>query len=545
MKLRKMRPIWMLVLPMALFFAESCEKDVDNLRNGWQPSFAAPLVDADLSILNLLTTQDSAYLKVNPTDKSLSFVYQTDLPTQSAESLLPPSPDYHGRSGYHMSNAIALHFKDPLDPGVDDSVKTDIPLEIGDPSTNPLIDTLGLKSGALELTLFSDFKDSVMVDLFMPCLVDAKGVGYKKTFNLSYFPGAPSRISITELLSLNGYVLDLTKGGTTHNTAAAQIKVRIKNTGVTETIDNTDSVGFQVAFKGIQFGYLVGDLGKVPFPPLPTDSITIPAFKFNKGGNTVIKLDKTASIKVNVTNSFGIPIDVKLDKFDAKYADGHKSNIDTVRLVIKSQASLHGKPATSVDSLDVNKLLTALQQQPVAVYYGGSVKIANAGTQSNFVADTSKIRASIITKIPLKLSIKDFVLLDTLAVSAPSSDQMNKVENMNLRLITQNEFPFDVTLQVYFLDNNNKQLGSPLMPVDKQILTAYSGTGPVAQHIIDISMDHAQVLAIQGFSKVIIKATLNTYTDPSTKQQPTVQLYANSKLKVKMGIQAKVTPVKK
>src|SRR5205085_5917257 len=109
-------------------------------------------------------------------------------------------------------------------------------------------------------------------------------------------------------------------------------------------------IGFKFNFSGINFSYIDGFVGQIPFST-PADSFNIDLFKNSLAGSIQLSDPK---VQMNISNSFGLPIKLKFDQFDAVLANGQRLKIKNVDTILAYPTSRLQPAQTSVLAFDRN-----------------------------------------------------------------------------------------------------------------------------------------------------------------------------------------------
>jgi hypothetical protein len=526
--------LWLLGLPLMML--QGClKKDLEELGQSWAPGLAAPLLDASLGFENILS-QDSTYLRMNP-DKSLYLYYSNSLPSRTAESLIS-IPDQDFSSSFNMDNTTIIIYQAAPGRFTPPIPVDSLPFSF---SNNARIDNLEFKSGTLNISMESDFTDSVEFRLSIPSLKNkVTNAPFEAVFDLNYANGKTLPLRSVANANLSAYYLDLSA-----NKIAAQAELSFKYLG--GTTQPTDSIKYSISFSNVRYSYIDGYVGQIGFS-LPTDSINFNLFNNAYTGNVMLTDPR---IKVVITNSYGIPININLNRFEAELADGTRDTIGTRNRVLAYPLSRNDPPQVD-SSLSFNKtnsnLVSVLARKPKKLIYGLSAT-GNPDTvnkQPNFVKDTSSFKVAIETRVPLELTISGLVIQDTFPGFTFTEEEIKRVESLKFKLTTVNGFPIDVGVQVYFCDENYTKLDSLITPyqeiLSSAIVPAGGGratAGPPRITAFTIEKDRARKLT--NVKHILAKGVIGTYKNGTVPSK----FYADYKLSMKVGMIANFKPLQK
>ena len=111
-----------------------------------------------------------------------------------------------------------------------------------------------------------------------------------------------------------------------------------------------------------------------------------------------------------------------------------------------------------------------------------------------------------------------------------------------MRLYLENDFPVDLDVQIYYLDDMGAVIDSLFSPRDLLISSPPvdndGRTIGFTTSIHDVNYSKSRIEAIEQAKQIRIDASINTTKDGQT--QPTVSFYEDYGLRVQLGVAAKV-----
>jgi hypothetical protein len=520
-----------------------CQKDLEKLQDSWNPAMAIPVIDGSMNFEDLVASADTAYIKTNP-DKSIYFVYRSSFPSPTAEELIPiPKQDYRGSYNLNAGQIVTLQTLGFLNISYTDTIRFDF-------TNNERIDLIEFKGGNLDFRLSSMIRDCVEVTLSIPALRSRTGVPFNKTFDLNY---TNQQLPIRDAynVDLNGYKVDLSVGNTSSNKIPVTIGIRYRYIG--NPISPSDTVRYDVDFTNIRFSYLAGYIGKHTYA-MPEDSILFNVFNNTYAGKVTLSRPQ---LNLYFTNSYGVPLAFDLSKcraFSTTSPPLRLFKFDTLH--IAAPATRNDPPKRTILKManpDSINLISILEKSPNKLEYavGGVTNPTGGITQTNFVKDTSRVRADIETIIPLELSINGLALQDTFDFNMEDNKLGEKIELLKIKFVTQNEFPVNIGIQVYFVDAAYNKLDSLISPYQEILASAIpvnpadpgSRAVPAPHKVLYFQIDKPRVEKVIQAKYVILKGVMNTYSQGGPPLP--VRFYSDYKLKVKMGVFAQGKPFKK
>ena len=152
----------------------------------------------------------------------------------------------------------------------------------------------------------------------------------------------------------------------------------------------------------------------------------------------------------------------------------------------------------------------------------------------NFITDSCFFKVDVDVSIPLYGKIKGLALVDTIEFQLEKYDE---AEYAILHLVTENSFPADIGLQMYFLDEDEEIIDSLLKPYQDIFKAAVvNDNGDVianTSEYVKLQITKDKLYNLQLAEKVILKGLLQT----SNNGETAVRIYSNYDFKVQLGVQ--------
>jgi hypothetical protein len=253
-------------------------------------------------------------------------------------------------------------------------------------------------------------------------------------------------------------------------------------------------------------------------------------------------------IIVRTNNSMGVPFAVELNDLEARFQDGSSTalTIDPSANPISiaapdfTQVGQSVKDSTRIDTTNSNIHLAATTDLRGFQY---SVRvIANPeGQQDNFILDVSELNVNVEGLVPLHLRIQDVVLTDTFDFDLFSDEDTvfgpDNIDNMLIRMETDNFMPLDLGIQIYFIDTSRSwQPLDSLFGEDKNVFLSgvVNSSGRVilaTNKVTEVEMSREQIKNVVDANKLLMKAYIET-TDNGSRD---VKFYSDYSLNFKLG----------
>ena len=177
---------------------------------------------------------------------------------------------------------------------------------------------------------------------------------------------------------------------------------------------------------------------------------------------------------------------------------------------------------TKTLSYDINALVNPLQDTTIKGY----------------VTDNSYFVVRVAVEVPLQGSVNQVIVADTLDINL---DDFKKVKAAEFKTNISNDFPMDIKVQAYFLDENNKSILSlfkddglliPAAPLNSNGTTS---PGVIRSEIIDF--DSVRFDKVRQSKRLAVVGQINT--TGSDMKNP-VWIYDNYGINLQVGAKLKL-----
>lgn len=506
------------LLLISIVFLSSCQLDkvVDVFENldidatTYTGEFAVPLFHTQMNIDELLATKDSfSFLEIDD-DGFMTVHYKGDVFTVNAAGLIPV-----------ISQALPI----PI---------TDTFTQIAFPIQSSFdLDFADLKAGSISYQLGSPFDEPIEVEVIMEDL-SKDGNVLSRHFSL----GPNESINI-EKESLVDYRLDIEND---------TITVRY----VSKKMDGTDAPLpiILVTIQDMNFSYVEGYFGDDNFD-IAIDSIKIGLLENKLTGD--IRFDDP-KLTMTVSNSMGVPMNAKFNEVAVIDRFGNKITLESdfiengVKVDYPTLSEVGERRVTIFDFDKTNSNLDViLNSGPVQVNYDidGDPNPDNDFAIRGFFTDSSAVNINVELELPLYGTASGFLLRDTIDTDFPIPPA--EFGGAELKLITDNELPLNLGLQIYFLDSTGVILDS-LFANETNIISAATVDAngvvlkdtqgdPISQEsivFIDLSADTYNKVA--KATEIVTQTAFSTYQNGAVP----VKIFSSHFIKLRMGLKFKI-----
>jgi len=507
-------------------FMSSCVKeefDMDTVTaTNWNPNAAAPLINSSLTLWDIMNDYDSTDLLVVDSSHFVYLVYEDTVYSQSAEDLITIGNQSLNYSDVLTLGTVSGDYTFDYDYNYDFSLGGGMEL-----------DSIFLKQGLLGLTMNSDLSYPATIVLTIPGS-KLNGVPFSVTLN---YTGTGSFIS--EDLAGAKLVFD---NSVVSNRLAIHFNVTVHANGAP---NNATYANFDMSFGGMKFRYMYGYLGQYNLS-MNNDTIGIKVYNNNLTG-TVNWEDPR--LYISVFNGWGLPIRTTIDYMEAVRENNPPASVTITGSGIPNPWDINypasiGNFATTAFSLNkansnIDAALNITPQRILALVSGQTNPNGNTGVK-NFVEDVSRMAVEAKLELPFYGTANGFILQDTFDLDM--GENLDHVEWILFKLYTNNMFPVDGIVQLYFCDSLNNRIDSLLNPVDQALMAATPGPAPdyIVTHpvskLISQTITGPRVQNLEGTRKIVVSARLSTYNAGTEL----VKIYSYYKLDVRLSAQVQL-----
>lgn len=532
----------LLCLPL-LFTTSGCWKDrfdMDNIStpDTWNPDVCAPLVHSKLTMKDILNDWDHNNLFQEDETGFLYLVYWNKVYSRSAAEMLAiPDQTVHTSFPFSVTGTLASG-TDASAPPYTRTYSFSMP-------NNEILDRVilneqqaGTVGGYLVFEATADLNHNATINISIP-QATLGGMPFNK--NIEYFAGFP----LYENIDLSGYEIQFNNAFP--NVNAIDITYTVTVHGLGGANNSPYTFNLNESFEILSFHAIYGDFKQQNFT-LPNDTVILRIFDNNIYG--LIDFENPF-VHLWAYNSLGIPMDLSFSNFRAFSDVNAPYQVTVTGYPLPWSVAAPGLPQvgqiiSSTFTLDRNNSnihnAINLSPQRFIVDVSGVTNPAG-GSSSNFAIDTSRLAVDVQVELPLYGRAWDFRLADTLDFSFGEDADMSQVEWMSFRVNTENGFPVDGTMQVYFLDENNQLLDSLLIPAQQVISAAPVGPAPdyrvtsTVHSMVETRIDQPRLSNLSTTAKVLVLARLATLSNGTQ----IVKIYSDYYLDVRLGGRAQFT----
>ena len=404
-----------------------------------------------------------------------------------------------------------------IDNGPSDSFSFDFELDDGIE-----LSEIELSSGFIQYEYESSINASIDLTISIPQLIDQLGNSYSNQLFIQN-TGSSTMIDMDDL---SGYKFDFSSNS---NVISVSYETQINSSPNFTTYDNTDSVRLLIGIIGLDFNSVKGYFGQ-QIESIEEDVLDIDVSVLEDIASG-IQLE-SPNLRFFVDNSIGIPFQVDLDLLGSNAGEEVSLNGPSLNI-----------PANEFTVQDFNNSNSQLSQlialSPSVISYSGSVTTNPENDESilNTILSGTEISIGFEMDLPLHLRIEDAVSKDTLALTFSENnpeDQGLDIELVKFKLRTQNDFPLDVDLTVFFADSLT---GMVLDSLNLELLEAAAVDEmgrTISPNIYEtiIELDTGQIDALFNANQALLDIKMNSFDN----QNSAIRLYTDYEFIIDAGV---------
>ena len=491
---------YLFVLLLSICFYSSCSDDLNEFddRVDTQREFAVPLFNSTTSVTDLLDgLSEETFVTMGP-DDLITLNYKGNVTERTGEEL------------FDFVEGIPILMSDTV---------TSIPFNIEGEVDLTL---MRLKAGSMTILFQNNQPDTVDLKVSIPQL-SKDGVYFEKTTVLD-----PDESFSTGIGSLDGYEIQSSTDSVTF-----YYEAYLRTTG--ERVKLTSPLG---ALLNVEFSYIEGYWGT---DTLDLERDTIEIEFFEKWSQGEVYFDEPR-IQLDVLNSFGFPVRSIVNTMNILSVDGDSIELESpfINDGINFEYPLISelgevKTTTFYFDKDNSNVVDVLSAGPVFVDYDvDAMANPNGFTELGFMTDESMFRVQVSVELPFHARIIDFKANDVFNIDF---DGYNDVEYIEFKMITENQIPLGVDVQVYFADENKNVIDS-LFTNEENILdpAPVDSNGDVngqSEKTTFMTIDAAKFERVKNAKKLLLEAKFST-SDATNGQM--VNIRDGEKVDIRMGM---------
>ncbi len=495
----KTMPIPMLgIILLMVLFLPACQlnefQDIDGFE--YEAEYAIPLVDASLSIQDLLDRSESdlTFLTIE-NDGSFTLSYQDSTKILDGEEALKSFPSSFPVPVPNQQTIFEFSQIDEIN-----------------------ITSAKLKTGTLDFEISSNIAEDLDLTITFPGLTK-DGQALELTTNVDYQGSLPVEANIAAV-DLTGYSIVTQNGDLQVNYQALDASNQSRDVAV--ILGNADNWTFE---------NIIGEFSQQNFV-LETDTIEIDLYNNQVEGELFFSDPR---LKISVNNSFGVGIAVKFMQISVLTTDDQVipltgNLIDDGFLVDGPGINQQGETVSREYIIDrTNSNIDVIfNSEPKKIWYTLELEAApGMGLSDGFVLDESEVTVGLSFELPIEGRAKGFSTENIVDIDLGTEDG-EILKEAQLKIITANTIPIDVGIQVYLLNSGGLTVDS--LFADPETLIRANASSMTS--FIDLTP--SRLANLRQSNKIKVRSNFSTQDNGATN----VIIKNDQTLDLKMGLRA-------
>jgi len=312
-----------------------------------------------------------------------------------------------------------------------------------------------IKSGVLRYNIISKTSLSSSISILLP-------TSNRSDSPVSEVINIPSGQTVSESIDIGNTEIDFSSDiNNPFNRIPVNYEIKISSDGNMVNYSSTDNISVSIRMPDPEIDYLKGYFGQLQENIEPdTMETDIEDILEKITGDFHIS---NPSIKVNYSNSFGVPVKVTLDAKGKR--DNKTVDLGFAPFVIDYPVYPSRDISSSLKIDKTNSHLPDLVSlPPVEVTFSGSSQMnpaGPAGGRNNYIFGNSRLLASLEIEVPVEFWVNNLQFADTVDNFLKSDEEDDddnplKAENIDLlrlRITASNGFPLGASLKLVLYDS--------------------------------------------------------------------------------------------
>jgi len=501
--------------------------DLDKIKGfKWEPQIAIPIINSDFDFYDFVEHSAAKDYVTSDPNGVITFVYDNGILTKTGQSIYTIE-----NQNYQSSEEIPFATTSQL-PLLDSIVYTKKIIYAFTTSPGRELDSVFLKAGQLNFQTNWNFSQPGKVFIkFNSLTKNADTVRLSRQFS-------SSNPAFNSTIDLSTAQVDLSDKGSTFNKFALTFTWIIYNDG--NPLPSPTNFNINLQLTSLQWRGIFGELGTETFNTAVSNT-TFDFFDVLSSGT--FELDNPKAT-IYFDNTFGVAANLDLNNIWVENSLGAKRVQGTIManpVVIDgiTYDQLGTKNTTSVEINSSNSNLADLIKDIPKSITSGFSGTANGISGKEFVMDTSHIDVNLKLELPFSGKIIGLTADKNYSFDGTG---LENVKNVTLEMNSTNELPFEIALQIYFLDslgntvetlfnNNSVILEASDNAADGTVITPGKNT-------TEIILNETQLNNMSGATQIKMIAVINSYQSGTVP----VTVYDLQKVKFTVGLHTTLNP---
>ncbi len=379
------------------------------------------------------------------------------------------------------------------------------------------VDFIDLAAGQFVYSFESDLNTTLQLNLEIPQLLDENNNPFSEDIQIV------NSGLVVNSISLEGYKFDFSSNV---NQLQVNYSSQILESQNFVSYNHSDEISLSIGMEDLEFNLIQGYFGQIE-EYIAEDVLDIDFSALSDIASGIIL--ETPSLIFTADNSIGIPFEINFELLGENQGEYVELGGPVFEIPSEQESSV-------VFDSENSQLSEFVALNPTTINYSGSVlsnPLGNTGVP-NTIRPNTNITLGFEMDLPLHLRIKDANTLDTLDLSFEFENPVEMIESVTMKLHTQNEFPLDVELTMFFQDSITGLLVDSLNVglLQAAEVDEYGRVVEPKVYNSNISVSSAQLEALLNSNKTILDIRMNSYDSDNSA----VKLYTDYEFIIDAGL---------
>ena len=243
------------------------------------------------------------------------------------------------------------------------------------------------------------------------------------------------------------------------------------------------------------------------------------------------------SLTFLVRNGMGVSMGIELD-LDGINNDGDVTQLDPSPFEI-AQSTIPGTMVATNVRLDKtnSSIVEFLDALPTNLIYSGQMSLnpSNTGGVINFLSRQDVLQLGLEIDLPLALRTSNLRFEDEVEIDLTEDDSL--IDFISLGLRSENDFPLDLDIKLFFLDSSRVVLDSVYVPLLDAAAVDANGRGIQAStNDFQVVLEQSQIQTMIRSSYWLIRGQAKSPNNGATA----IKIYSDYELKVSVSLKGRL-----
>jgi hypothetical protein len=392
------------------------------------------------------------------------------------------------------------------------------------------IKEMTLKSATLNYSFKNTAKVNAKITMIFPTLRES-GIPLTRVVDLQ-------GTNTSGTIPLNNVVCDLSNDlAQPYNRVPSIIKVTLIPISVVTELSETDEISMNNTLTNVVIANAKGDFGTFE-ADIATKTQDFPLDLSLLSPNSQKLLFSNPSFKMRYNNSFGFPIEAKMDINGSGTLGSENLKAPAFEFNYPTLAQLGQSVRDSFEFSDRNSnIKNFLGILPNKISASGKIKITSKDNRNvNFFTENSKLSVGLDLSIPIKFAAENIEMRNRID-GIQNTENIDKIESATLKIQYKNDFPLTTTMDIATLNNGVEEtIISNIKILAASDIDNFGKTKTAVLNVTDINLSQEQLRKLLTAKEIVTIGRVRTTQDGATP----IAIYSTYKFDIAVSLIAKM-----